>query len=86
MPGDLIEFLGKEKDGWFKGQHEGKVGIFRSNFVASPIPEEYLYKALYSREAEEYNELTITKGDIITVLSKDVSHEVRFIFFLHTIF
>ena len=31
--GDIVEFLGHESKGWYKGQLKGETGVFPSNFV-----------------------------------------------------
>ena len=31
--GDIVEFLGDDEEGWYKGQLKGKIGVFPSNFV-----------------------------------------------------
>ena len=36
--GDIVEFLGVESEGWYKGQLKGKTGVFPSNFVEELPP------------------------------------------------
>ena len=36
--GDIVEFLGVESEGWYKGQLKGKTGVFPSNFVEDLPP------------------------------------------------
>ena len=31
--GDIVEFLGEEKEGWYKGQLKGEIGVFLFNYV-----------------------------------------------------
>lgn len=40
--GDVLEILGEEEEGWFKGVIKGKVGVFPSNFVKEIGKEEKL--------------------------------------------
>lgn len=78
VPQDSIEFLGEVEEGWWRGQLRGQIGVFPSNFVAPPIQEDkQLYRVLFPYEAVNEDELTITEGDIITLLSKDALDKVR---------
>ncbi|XP_076172801.1 uncharacterized protein LOC143149368 isoform X2 [Ptiloglossa arizonensis] len=80
IPQDSIEFLGEVEDGWWKGRLKGRVGVFPSNFVSPPVYEESdkhkdhdnkeMCKVLFSYEAANEDELTLSEGDIITLLSK----------------
>ncbi|XP_031849550.1 uncharacterized protein LOC116434822 isoform X2 [Nomia melanderi] len=81
IPGDSIEFLGEEEKGWWRGRLKGKTGVFPSNFVTPPVYEDSdkykdedkkeLCKVLFSYEAASEDELSLTEGDIITLLSRD---------------
>ncbi|XP_076648912.1 uncharacterized protein LOC143356814 isoform X1 [Halictus rubicundus] len=81
IPEDTIEFLGEEEKGWWRGRLKGKVGVFPSNFVTPPFYEDSdkykdedkkeWCKVLFSYEAASEDELTLTEGDIITLLSRD---------------
>ncbi|XP_053975351.1 SH3 domain-containing kinase-binding protein 1-like [Hylaeus volcanicus] len=85
IPQDSIEFLGEVEDGWWRGRLKGRVGVFPSNFVSPPVYEESdkhkdqdkkeTCKVLYSYEAANEDELTLSEGDIITLLSRDVPDE-----------
>ncbi|XP_058796533.1 CD2-associated protein-like isoform X2 [Phymastichus coffea] len=77
---DNIEYLGEVEEGWWRGRIKGRTGVFPSNFVAPPVPEEAerqhkekkeFCKVLFPYEAANDDELTIVEGDIITLLSKD---------------
>ena len=37
--GDVVEILGDDEEGWWRGRVNGKEGVFPCNFV-EPIPEE----------------------------------------------
>ncbi|XP_029169151.1 LOW QUALITY PROTEIN: SH3 domain-containing kinase-binding protein 1-like [Nylanderia fulva] len=82
VPQDSIEFLGKMEEGWWKGRLKGRVGVFPSNFVSAPAPEEQerhkeqrdkkeMCRVLFPYEAANEDELTLVEGDVITLLSKD---------------
>ncbi|XP_072760267.1 uncharacterized protein [Anoplolepis gracilipes] len=81
VPQDLIEFLGEVEEGWWRGRLKGRVGVFPSNFVSSPAPEEQerhkerdkkeLCRVLFPYDAANEDELTLVEGDVITLLSKD---------------
>lgn len=87
IPQDSIEFLGEVEDGWWKGRLKGRVGVFPSNFVSPPVYEESdkhkdhdnkeMCKVLFSYEAANEDELTLSEGDIITLLSKVALDEVQ---------
>ncbi len=32
--GDVIEILGQEEEGWWRGKLKGKIGVFPSNYVS----------------------------------------------------
>ncbi|KAM0735364.1 SH3 domain-containing kinase-binding protein 1 [Formica fusca] len=80
-PQDSIEFLGEVEEGWWRGRLKGRVGVFPSNFVSAPAPEEQerhkerdkkeICRVLFPYEAANEDELTLVEGDIITLLSKD---------------
>lgn len=86
VPQDSIEFLEEVEDGWWRGRLKGRVGVFPSNFVSSPAPEEQekpkeRYKkekcrVLFPYEAVNEDELTLVKGDIVSVLSRDAPDKV----------
>lgn len=81
MPQDSIEFLGEVEEGWWRGRLKGRVGVFPSNFVSPPAPEEQerhkerdkkeMCRVLFPYEAANEDELTLGEGDVITVISKD---------------
>ncbi|XP_032670452.1 uncharacterized protein LOC116843802 [Odontomachus brunneus] len=81
VPQDSIEFLGEVEEGWWRGRLRGKVGVFPSNFVSPPVPEEQdkhkdrdkkeMCRVLFPYEAANEDELTFIEGEIITLLSKD---------------
>ncbi|KAL6259867.1 hypothetical protein P5V15_009777 [Pogonomyrmex californicus] len=81
VPQDSVEFLGVMEEGWWRGRLRGRVGVFPSNFVSSPAPEEQerhkerdkkeMCRVLFPYEAANEDELTLVEGDIITLLSKD---------------
>ena len=80
VPHESIEFLGEVEEGWWKGRLRGAVGVFPSNFVSAPAAEETeLCKVLFPYEALNEDELTLTEGDIITILSRDAPDRVSFI-------
>jgi len=87
MPQDSIEFLGEVEEGWWRGRLRGRVGVFPSNFVSAPAPEEQerhkehkdkkeMCRVLFPYEAANEDELTVIEGDIITLLSKDAPDKV----------
>ena len=39
--GDLIKILKKSDDQWWEGEFKGKRGVFPSNYVRTPTPQEY---------------------------------------------
>ncbi|XP_024877640.1 SH3 domain-containing kinase-binding protein 1-like [Temnothorax curvispinosus] len=81
VPQDSIEFLGEVEEGWWRGRLRGRVGVFPSNFVSAPAPEEQerhkerdkkeICRVLFPYEAANEDELTLVEGDIITLFSKD---------------
>ncbi|GAB1859072.1 SH3 domain-containing kinase-binding protein 1 [Camponotus japonicus] len=81
VPQDSIEFLGEVEEGWWRGRLKGRIGVFPSNFVSPPAPEEQerhkerdkkeMCRVLFPYEAANEDELTLVEGDIITLLSKD---------------
>lgn len=86
MPQDSIEFLEEVEEGWWRGRLHGRVGVFPSNFVTSPSPEEAerpsgsierttkeLCLVLFSYEALNEDELTINEGEIVTIISRNVA-------------
>jgi len=88
MPQDSIEFLGEVEEGWWRGRLRGRVGVFPSNFVSAPAPEEQerhkehkdkkeMCRVLFPYEAANEDELTVIEGDIITLLSKDAPDKVH---------
>lgn len=86
VPQDSIEFLGEVEEGWWRGRLRGRVGVFPSNFVSAPAPEEQerhkerdkkeLCRVLFPYEAANEDELTLVEGDVISVLSKDAPDKV----------
>lgn len=81
LPQETIEFLGEVEEGWYRGRLKGQVGVFPSNFVSPPVHEKQdkqkerdkkeLCRVLFPYEAANEDELTLSGGDIIAVLSKD---------------
>ncbi|KYM96009.1 SH3 domain-containing kinase-binding protein 1 [Cyphomyrmex costatus] len=81
VPQDSIEFLEEVEEGWWRGRLKGRVGVFPSNFVSPPVPEEQerhkerdkkeLCRVLFPYEAANEDELTLVEGDKIVILSKD---------------
>ncbi|KAG5339647.1 RAB8A protein, partial [Acromyrmex charruanus] len=81
VPQDSIEFLGEVEEGWWRGRLRGRVGVFPSNFVSPPAPEEQerhkerdkkeMCRVLFPYEAANEDELTLVEGDTIIILSKD---------------
>lgn len=86
VPQDSIEFLGEVEEGWWRGRLRGRVGVFPSNFVSAPTPEEQekqkdrdkkeLYRVLFPYEAANEDELTLAEGDVIALISKDAPDKV----------
>lgn len=86
VPQDSIEFLGEVEEGWWRGRLRGRVGVFPSNFVSPPVPEEQerfkerdkkeMYRVLFPYEAANEDELTLVEGDVIALLSKDAPDKV----------
>lgn len=86
VPQDSIEFLGEVEEGWWRGRLKGRIGVFPSNFVSPPAPEEQerhkerdkkeMCRVLFPYEAANEDELTLVEGDIITLLSKDAPDKV----------
>lgn len=87
VPQDSIEFLGEVEEGWWRGRLRGRVGVFPSNFVTAPAPEEQerhkdrekkeICRVLFPYEAANEDELTLVEGDIITLLSRDAPDKVQ---------
>ncbi|KAL0123132.1 hypothetical protein PUN28_007637 [Cardiocondyla obscurior] len=85
VPQDTIEYLGEVETGWARGRIKDRVGVFPSNFVSPPAPKEQerhkdqdkkeMYKVLYPYKPVYWDELSLAKGDIITLLTKDVTDE-----------
>ncbi|KAJ8664336.1 hypothetical protein QAD02_005998 [Eretmocerus hayati] len=79
VPEEAIEYLGEVEEGWWRGKIKGRIGVFPSNFVTPPVPEEAdrgkdkkeLCRALFPYEAANEDELTLVEGDIITLISRD---------------
>lgn len=81
IPQDSIEFLGEVEEGWWRGRVKNRVGVFPSNFVSPPVYEEpdkpkdqdkkEICKVLFPYDAVNEDELTLTEGEVITLLSKD---------------
>ncbi|XP_003425592.1 SH3 domain-containing kinase-binding protein 1 [Nasonia vitripennis] len=80
IPEEAIEYLGEVEEGWWRGRIKGRTGVFPSNFVSSPVPEETernkqdkkeLCRVLFPYDAAKEDELTLAEGDIITLLSRD---------------
>lgn len=86
VPQDSIEFLGEVEEGWWRGRLRGRVGVFPSNFVSQPAPEEQerhkerdkkeICRVLFPYEAANEDELTLAEGDMITLISKDAPDKV----------
>lgn len=82
VPDESIVYLGEVEEGWWRGELNGVIGVFPSNFVSTPeivdetdkTREKVEYcRVLYPYSAANVDELTITEGDVITLLSKDSS-------------
>lgn len=79
VPEESVEYLGEVEEGWWRGCIKGRIGVFPSNFVSPPSPEETdrnkdkkeYCRVLYPYEAANEDELTIVEGDVITLLSRD---------------
>lgn len=86
-PPDSIEFIGEVEEGWWRGRLRGRVGVFPSNFVSPPVPEEQdkhkdrdkteMCRVLFPYEAANEDELSLIEGEIITLLSRDAPDKVR---------
>lgn len=88
IPEDSIEFLGEVEEGWWRGRLKGAVGVFPSNFVSPPVCEEpdkqkdqdkkEICKVLFPYDGINEDELTLTEGDLITLVSRDTPDKVHF--------
>ncbi|XP_057341109.1 CD2-associated protein-like isoform X2 [Microplitis mediator] len=74
IPNDMVEYLGQVEEGWWTGRLRGRVGVFPSNFVSPPATADdtkELCRVLFSYEAANEDELTLTEGEIVTLISRD---------------
>lgn len=82
--GDIIDILGEEEEGWWKGILNGKIGVFPSNFCEEIDNDDtnniessdakqvkILCEVKYPYKAQNEDELSLNEGDIVTLLSKD---------------
>lgn len=87
VPQDTIEFLGEVEEGWWSGRLRGRIGVFPSNFVSPPTPEESerhperdtkeLCRVLFPYTAANEDELTLDDGDIVSIISRDAPDKVK---------
>ena len=78
--GDMVLILRQLDKNWYEGEHKGVVGIFPMSYVEIVPPEhastpikiktDGLGKALYDFVAQTSIELTVRKGDTITLLRR----------------
>ncbi|XP_015113136.1 CD2-associated protein [Diachasma alloeum] len=77
VPQDVVEFLGEVEEGWWRGRLRGRTGVFPSNFVTPPTPDDSdretkeLCRVLFPYKASNDDELTLDEGDVVTILSRD---------------
>ncbi|KAK0161389.1 hypothetical protein PV327_009865 [Microctonus hyperodae] len=85
VPDDLVEFISEVEEGWWSGRLHGRAGVFPSNFVSPPVPEEIerqqinkdrnvaeeYCRVLFSYAAANEDELSIVEGDLVKILSRD---------------
>ncbi|XP_011307510.1 SH3 domain-containing kinase-binding protein 1 [Fopius arisanus] len=77
VPQDVVEFLGEVEEGWWRGRLRGRTGVFPSNFVTPPTPDDSdretkeLCRVLFPYKASNDDELTLDEGDVVTLLSRD---------------
>uniref|UniRef100_A0A803VXQ1 Intersectin-1 n=1 Tax=Ficedula albicollis TaxID=59894 RepID=A0A803VXQ1_FICAL len=75
-PGQLILIRKKNPGGWWEGelQARGKkrqIGWFPANYVKLPVPAVCQVIGMYDYSAQNDDELAFSKGQIITVLSRE---------------
>ena len=67
--GDIVVVLQQgDPSSWWKGELNGKVGLFPGNYVKIIAPEVIKAEVLYDFDATESIELSIKKGDRVVVL------------------
>lgn len=83
---EVISVLNKNSSGWWEGEVSGRRGLFPGNYVeemampiggASPVRRRAhtvsVVRALYSYTAQRHDELSFTEGDMIAIVSKNIS-------------
>ena len=76
--GDVITIIEKDDSGWWHGELSGKLGIFPAADWVEEIsndepPSQFAgkkCKAIYSYEAQDEEELSITEGEILSISSE----------------
>ena len=80
--GEIITILSKETvdKGWWRGDIDGRVGIFPENFVKiinkdfeTETDTQEQCVVVHPYQASDQDELSLTKGEIITILSKNTA-------------
>lgn len=76
---DIIEVIAEDESGWWLGYCGGKVGLFPIGYTIywSERSVAYLkvkeFRAKYDYNAEATEELSFKKGDVIKVISEDIT-------------
>jgi len=69
---DTLRLLEQHESGWWKGEKEGKTGVFPRNFVVV-IEQKDKAVALHDFSSVDPKFINFNKGEALTVLMKDVS-------------
>jgi hypothetical protein len=75
--GDVVEILSRHESGWWLGRCNGKQGVFPCSRVTEEedgsVPPQKVCVALHDFSAQEEDELSFVKGEVITIVAKSKS-------------
>lgn len=58
--GDIVEFLGDDEEGWYKGLLKGKTGVFPSNFVEETSSSSTASSGVTSTDGKQTHSATMS--------------------------
>jgi len=72
--GEVLTLIRKSKNGWWTAELNGKVGKIPSNYVEElETKREFKVRVIKSYEAQQFGDLSIKRGELLTILKKQAN-------------
>jgi len=72
--GEVLTLIKKSKNGWWTAEINGKVGKIPSNYVEElETKREFKVRVIKSYESQQFGDLSIKRGELLTILKKQAN-------------